>query len=250
MDISQNHSDYLDSQSPEQAMDWLQKKSLDKFKSKHPGALMTPDDIKDKNQRDKDRRAALKAAGKSPAEIRSSKDAKTDGGLTFDTLPEKVKDAYKRNVTASVAFVKKYGTVRHIAFRRNLKAYVPSSAEKTDAQLNMLQNNNLMQVIDTNAYIKALRELGGNKEEASKKAFRNFKLENVLGFIANNEFFDMRDINKIKERFGEEIYGQLTKNMVNAMNQDVQSSQINEEGDVEEDVISESINKMKRLIDY
>lgn len=174
--------------------------------------------------------------------------------LTYNTLPEKVKEYYKKNITASVAFVKKDGSVRHIAFRRNLKAYVPSTAEKTDAQLNMLQNNNLMQVIDTNAYIKALHEYGGDKEKASSKAFRNFKLENVLAFMAGGEVFDMRDINNIKEKFGEEIYGQLTKNMVNAMSQDTSHSEQLEElftHDAEESGgLNESIERIKRLINF
>lgn len=144
--------------------------------------------------------------------------------LTFDSLPDKVKENYKRNVTASVAFVKKDGTVRHIAFRRNIKAYVPSDAPKTEKQINMLQNNNLMQVVDTNAYIKALKELGGDKEAASKKAFRNFKLDNVLAFMASGQVFDMRDENNIMEKFGEEVYSQLTPNMKAALQNDINQS--------------------------
>lgn len=144
--------------------------------------------------------------------------------LTFDTLPDKVKENYKRNITTSVAFVKKDGTVRHIAFRRSIKAYEASSAEKTDAQINVLKNNNLMNVVDTNAYIRALKEFGGDSAAASKKAFRNFKLENVLAFMASGQVFDMREENGILEKFGEEVYSQLTKSMVNALSNDERES--------------------------
>ena len=144
--------------------------------------------------------------------------------LTFETLPDKVKDNYRRNITTSVAFVKKDGTVRHIAFRRSIKAYEASSAEKTDAQINVLKNNNLMNVVDTNAYIRALKEFGGDNAAASKKAFRNFKLENVLAFMASGQVFDMREENGILERFGDEVYSQLTKSMVNALSNDERES--------------------------
>jgi hypothetical protein len=144
--------------------------------------------------------------------------------LTFDTLPDKVKENYRRNITTSVAFVKKDGTVRHIAFRRSIKAYEASSAEKTDAQMNVLKNNNLMNVVDTNAYIRGLKEFGGDSAAASKKAFRNFKLENVLAFMASGQVFDMREENGILEKFGEEVYSQLTKSMVNALSNDERES--------------------------
>lgn len=144
--------------------------------------------------------------------------------LTFDTLPDKVKENYKRNITTSVAFVKKDGTVRHIAFRRSIKAYEASTAEKTDAQINVLKNNNLMNVVDTNAYIRALKEFEGDSAAASKKAFRNFKLENVLAFMASGQVFDMREENNILERFGEEVYSQLTKSMVSALSNDERES--------------------------
>ena len=144
--------------------------------------------------------------------------------LTFDTLPDKVKENYRRNITTSVAFVKKDGTVRHIAFRRSIKAYEASSAEKTDAQINVLKNNNLMNVVDTNAYIRGLKEFGGDSAAASKKAFRNFKLENVLAFMASGQVFDMREENGILEKFGEEVYSQLTKSMVNALSNDERES--------------------------
>jgi hypothetical protein len=159
-----------------------------------------------------------------------------DSVLTYDTLPECVKTNFKRNITISVAFIKKDGTVRHMAFRRNLSAYERSEAEKTEKQLNYLVNNNLMNVYDTNSFIKrkkANKDSGMSEEDAAKAAanesFRNIKLENVMGFLCNGEFYDMRQQNKIAERFGEEIASQLTKAMVNSMKAD--ESMINEELD-------------------
>lgn len=164
--------------------------------------------------------------------------------LTYDALPDKVKENYKRNITTSVAFVKKDGTVRHMAFRRNIKAYEPSTAEKTDAQLNVLQNNNLMNVVDTNAYIRAFKEFEGDSAAASKKAFRNFKLENVLAFMASGQVFDMREENNILERFGEEVYGQLTKNMISALSSDeMESAKL-------DDIVSSSTDDVADINEY
>jgi len=143
-----------------------------------------------------------------------------DGGvLTYDDLPNKVKEYFKRNITVSVAFVKKDGSVRHMAFRRSLKAYEKSDKEKTDAQMNVLKNNNLMNVYDTNVYIKTKKETG-DPALAAKSSFRNFKLENVLAFLCGGEVFDMRENNKIKERFGEVVYDSLTRSMVSALEKD------------------------------
>jgi hypothetical protein len=145
--------------------------------------------------------------------------------LTYDKLPEKVKDYFRRNITISVAFVKTNGAIRHMAFRRNLKSYVKSDAEKTEKQINKLQNNNLMLVYDTNIYIKELAQLRASgaenpEEKAAKKSFRNFRLNNVLGFLCGGEFFDFREDNQILERYGEETYDALTKNMVKAMHRE------------------------------
>jgi hypothetical protein len=144
--------------------------------------------------------------------------------LTYETLPEKVKDYFRKNITISVAFVKKDGTVRHMAFRRNLNAYEKSEAEKTDAQINKLKNNNLMLVYDTNLYIKAIKA-GEDASKAANASYRNFRLENVLAFMCGGEVFDMRKENNIIERYGDEIAGQLTKSMVFKMDQDEQEAE-------------------------
>ena len=119
-----------------------------------------------------------------------------------------------------------------------------SDAEKTEKQLNYLVNNNLMNVYDTNLFIKSYKkykqaniDAGMPDEEAtknaeklaSKESYRNFRLENVMGFLCSGEFYDMRQQNKIAERFGEEIASQLTKAMVNKMQSD--ETMINEELD-------------------
>jgi hypothetical protein len=142
-----------------------------------------------------------------------------EGGLTFDELPDKIKDYFRRNITMSVAFVKKDGSVRHMAFRRNLKSYEKSDKEKTDRQANVLVNNNLMNVYDTNSFIRLKRETG-DAAQAAKGSFRNFKLDNVLAFLVGGQLFDMRDQNQIEERFGEEVYAALTPSMISALKSD------------------------------
>ena len=142
-----------------------------------------------------------------------------EGSLTFADLPECVKTNFQRNITISVAFVKKDGTVRHMAFRRNLSSYVSSDAPKSDAQLNMLINNNLMNVYDTNSYIKKLKETG-DSSLAAKSSFRNIRLDNVLAFMCGGKVYDMRERNQAIKRFGEDINNSLTKNMMAAMSQD------------------------------
>lgn len=153
--------------------------------------------------------------------------------LSYDTLPDCVKSNVKNSITVSVAFVKKDGTVRHMAFRDSLKSYKKSEAEKTEAQKNYLSANNLMNVYDTNIYIKTKRENIQNgmspedaAADASKKSFRNFKLENVLGFVCNGKFYDMREKNNIVERFGFDIAQKLTKGMEKAMEAEEKISNI------------------------
>lgn len=144
-----------------------------------------------------------------------------DNFLTFITLPDCVKDNFQKNVTMSVAFVKTDGSVRHMAFRRNLLSYIKSDKEKTEKQLNKLKNNNLMSVYDTNIFIKTKKEniINGMSEEkaaedAANKSFRLFKLENVMAFLCNGEVHDMREKNNIVKRFSEEVATQLTKQMI------------------------------------
>jgi hypothetical protein len=132
--------------------------------------------------------------------------------LTFGDLPEQVKKSFNGGQILSVVYVKKDGSIRPMAFSKFTKAYKPSESPKSDKQANILANNNLMVGYDRNLFKKLKRELG-NDEEAAKGSWRRFKLDTVLGFLAGGQFFDMRDENRIKDRFGELVYNQLTPSM-------------------------------------
>ncbi len=144
-----------------------------------------------------------------------------------------LRNAIDRNKTVSVAFVKKDGTVRHMAIRKNLSSYVASDREKTDAQMNVEQTHNLKKVVDINSYIRDLKRMRAEnrdnpnpvddnelKQMAAKKAWRSVNLQNVLGFLVSGKFVDLRDENQIMDRFGPEVHGQLTKSMVRSMEQE------------------------------
>jgi hypothetical protein len=130
---------------------------------------------------------------------------------------EQLRDALNKNIMISVAYVKKDGTVKHMTIKRYLSAYVPSEKEKTQAQLDVEKNNDIKRVVDINAYNKALKQNGGNKEEATKKCWRTINLKDVLGFMVRGNFIDLRDENEIRQRFGEEIYNSLTKSMLKSL---------------------------------
>lgn len=132
--------------------------------------------------------------------------------LTFGDLPEKVKQSYDNGQILSVVYVKKDGSVRTMAFSKFTKAYTRSDRPKSDKQANVLANNNLMVGYDRNIFKKLKRELG-SAEEAAKGSWRRFKLDTILGFLAGGQFFDMRDENRIKDKFGEAVYNQLTPTM-------------------------------------
>lgn len=183
--------------------------------------------------------------------------------LTFTTLPDCVKDNFNKNITVSVAFVKKDGSVRHMAFRRNLLSYIKSDKEKTEKQMNVLKNNNLMNVYDTNVFIKSKKENINNgmnqqeaDEDAAKKSFRNFKLENVMAFLCNGKVYDMRKKNNIAKRFSEEVAAQLTKQMISKMNSDeILNNQIDENIDnapkpIGEEGIKEQITRLAKKRDF
>lgn len=165
-----------------------------------------------------------------------------EGGLTFDELPECVKNNFRKNITTSVAFVKKDGSVRHMAFRRNLASYVPSDKPKSDAQLSMLSTHNLMNAYDVNAYIKGL-EIMGDSSAAAKNSYRNFRLENVLAFMCGGKVYDMRDRNQIKDRYGDEVYNQLTKKMIAALAAEEKAAQNIPEVPEQSDDSEKEVNK-------
>jgi len=169
------------------------------------------------------------------AKIKSLAGLQTDedyrGFMERDDL-QMLRDAIDNNVIVSVAFVKKDGTVRHMAIKRTLDSYVPSTREKTDKQKNVEQNNDIKKVVDVNAYIKKLKELRSSgmdddaaKAEAAKGAWRSINLRTVLGFMVKGEFVDLRDENKILDNFGEEVYNSLTPAMQSALAQTQQTTE-------------------------
>jgi len=186
-------------------------------------------------------------------------------GYHEDDNLQDLRDSLDKNKTVSVAFVKKDGSVRHMAVRKNLSSYVASDREKTDAQMNVQQNHNLKRVIDINAYIKELKQLRLNnqntdtpqsedelKQIASKKSWRSINLETVLGFLVGGKFKDLRDENNIREKFGDEVYNSLTKSMVKSMNQEQTQNQqeLEETHQIQENkkVIKISESELKKLI--
>lgn len=149
---------------------------------------------------------------------------------------QQLRDAIDRNILVSVAFVKKDGSVRHMAIKKNISSYVGSDREKSEKQMNVEMNNNIKKVVDINAYNKKLKELRNMgidddqaKAESSKVAWRSISLENVLGFMVRGNFVDLRDENDIMNRFGEEVYNSLTKSMKNALAQDQMGNEQPEE---------------------
>ncbi len=146
--------------------------------------------------------------------------------LTYDKLPAEVKQYIDKNITVGVSFVKKDGSVRHMAFRRFLKAYEHSNAEKTELQANKSINNNMMNVYDTNTYIQLLKSSGDDKL-AAKGSYRFVKFESILAFLCGGKLYDMRAINNIKERFGEEIYNELSLKMKSVLQRDVENTDNN-----------------------
>ena len=137
-----------------------------------------------------------------------------------DEKLQDLRDAIDANKIVSVAVVTKNNTVRHMAIRKNLSAYIPSTREKTDRQANVEKNNNLKKVVSINDYNKKLKANKANgmedaeaKADAAKGAWRSVSLPNVLGFSVGGKFIDLRDENNIMQRFGEEIYNSITDKM-------------------------------------
>jgi hypothetical protein len=149
---------------------------------------------------------------------------------------EKLRNSLDRNQIIGVAYVLKNGEVRHMAFKRYLKSYVPSERPKTDAQMNLQQNNNVVKVIDLTLYRKILKTLqvrvaerDNAKSNAAQKSWKTINLGTVLGFLAGGEFIDLREENDIMERFGEDIYNSLTKGMIKKIEEEYQEALQDEE---------------------
>jgi hypothetical protein len=127
-----------------------------------------------------------------------------------------LRNAIDSNRIVSVAFVKSDNTVAIRAIRKSLSAYVPSDRPKSEKQMNVDVNNDLLTVVDVNTHNKLIR-LGMSREEASKKCWRKFRLNNVLGFLVAGKFKDLRQENDILERFGQEIYDEINPAMRRAL---------------------------------
>lgn len=175
-------------------------------------------------------------------------------GLSYQEFKygEKLKalrNAIDRNQTVSVVFVKKDGTVRPMAIRKyfNYKFKTDSNIQSTIPGFS--DHKDFYNVFDINVYIKIKKETG-DSEEAAKKAWRKIILGNVLGFLAGGHFYDLRQENQIMERFGPQIYNQLTKSMAKAAESELIKAKESEQAvDVQDDLpMDESKTKNKAKI--
>jgi outer membrane protein OmpA-like peptidoglycan-associated protein len=147
---------------------------------------------------------------------------------------QSLRNALDKNQMVSVAYVKKDGSVRHMLVKRNIGSYVRSDREKTEKQANVESNNDIKKVVDFTLYRKNLRDNGGDKEMAAKSCWRTINLKDVLGFSVGGNFIDLRQENDILNRFGETIYGSLTKSMQRAMDAEQGDAQMGIEEDINE----------------
>jgi hypothetical protein len=165
--------------------------------------------------------------------------------LRYSDLPQDFLNNFRKNITSSVAFVKKDGSVRTMAFRKRLLSYneLRSTDPKSEKETNILPNNNMFRGYDVNLYNKALAEYNGDSIKASAKAYRQFFLDNVLAIMSGGKVYDFREKNQIMERFGPEVYNSLSSSMINALKSDIQSAQ-SESGET----LQENFKNMKKKI--
>jgi hypothetical protein len=151
---------------------------------------------------------------------------------------QSLRNALDKNQMVSVAYVKVDKTVRHMLVKRNISSYVRSDREKTEKQANVESNNDIKKVVDFALYRKNLKANGGDKEMAAKSCWRTINLKDVLGFSAGGRFIDLRQENDILNRFGETIYGSLTKSMQRAMDAEQGDAQMGIEEDINEALVN------------
>lgn len=165
--------------------------------------------------------------------------------LRYSDLPQDFLNNFRKNITSSVAFVKKDGSVRTMAFRKRLLSYneLRSADPKSEKETNILPNNNMFRGYDVNLYNKALAEYGGDSVKASAKAYRQFFLDNVLAIMSGGKVYDFREKNQIMERFGPQVYNSLSPSMINALKTDIQSAE-SESGET----LQENFKNMKKKI--
>jgi hypothetical protein len=165
--------------------------------------------------------------------------------LRYSDLPAEFLNNFRKNITCSVAFVKKDNSVRTMAFRKRLLSYneLRSTDSKSEKETNILPNNNMFRGYDVNLYNKALSEYNGDSAKASAKAYRQFYLDNVLAIMSGGKVYDFREKNKVMERFGPEVYNSLTSSMINTLKNDIQLAQ-SESGET----LQETFKNMKKKI--
>lgn len=139
--------------------------------------------------------------------------------LTYGDTPPEVKKAMVLNKIISVAFVRRDGSVRHMAFMSKTNNYEKSDRQQTQKMIDVAINNNLLKIIDVNLYNKEFR-ISGDRGKAASAGWRSFKLDEVLAFMIGGVLYDMRDENKILKRYGKDVYNLLTNNMVKALRND------------------------------
>lgn len=171
--------------------------------------------------------------------------------LRYSDLPPEFLNNFRKNITCSVAFVKKDSSVRTMAFRKRLLSYneLRSTDPKSEKETNILPNNNMFRGYDVNLYNKALIEYNGDSVKASTKAYRQFFLDNVLAIMSGGKVYDFREKNKIMERFGPEVYNSLSSSMINALKSDIESAQ-SESGETLQENFRRrvSLNEFKSLV--
>jgi hypothetical protein len=185
----------------------------------------------------------------------------TDGNL------EDLRKAIDANRLLTVLFVKKDGEIKSMLIRKFLKSYVKSDNPKTELQQDIFKNNDMKAVIDMGQYRKNLRELRAEnpgmddeqvKKMAGDNAWKRIKLPNVLGFLVDGRFIDLRDENQIMERFGQQIYDSLTPSMVAAVERENQANAVGNEEEMGEQVVAKTttvapttkIDNWKGFADY
>ena len=177
---------------------------------------------------------------------------------TYDTLDDEIKQSYNGGKILSVVFVKSNGTVRPMAFSKFTKKYKPSESPKSDAQANVLINNNLMVGYDRNVYNKLKKELGYDRslpleqqeqieQEAAKKSYRRFKLDQVLGFLTGGKFYDLRSENNISPEIADQLTDRMKQAAADELNQAESDETTTDEPQLDENAKPEDIGKGTRL---
>jgi hypothetical protein len=98
---------------------------------------------------------------------------------------------------------------------------------------------------DVNLYKAALKTYNGDETTASSKAYRQFFLDNVLAFMSGGKVYDFRKENEIMERYGEQVYNQLTPSMIKALKNEIDMAE--ESSEESSEPIEESFKKKKIL---